>query len=251
MRASGLTAVVTGGAGGIGKATAHLLAREGADVVIGDVDDAAAEGVIASLGPAPGAIHYVRCDVMDASAIEALMEAAVAQAGGIDIVVATAGILRSTPIVQMDPALWDRVMEVNARSVFLTSKFAIPHLSARGGGAIVNMASRGGISGAAGAAAYAASKGAIIAFTKSLAAEAAPYGIRANCVCPGWVATGFNEPVIEYLGGVERQRKIVRKSVYLGREGHPEEIAECVLFLATDASSYITGQAIVLDGGRS
>jgi len=250
MRAEGLTAVVTGGAGGIGRATAHLLAREGASVVIADVAKPAGEAAVATLGPAPGGMRFVHGDVSEPADVRALMEEAAGWTGGIDVLVANAGILRAGDVVDAEPELWDRVMAVNARSCFLTAKFGIPHLRARGGGAIVNMASLGGIKGAAGLSAYAASKAAIIALTKSVAAEVAADGIRANCVCPGWIDTPFNEPVVDRLGGEERQAALVREVVPLARQGTPAEVAECVLFLATQASSYVTGQALVVDGGR-
>jgi dihydroanticapsin dehydrogenase len=245
----GLVVVVTGGAGGIGRATAHRFVREGASVFIADVDENAADEAVSTAPADLGSIEFVRCDVTDPSDVEALMRTAAAGAGGIDVVVANAGILRAVDVVDMEPESWDQVMAVNARSCFLTAKFAIPHLRARRGGAIVNMSSLGGIKGAAGLAAYAASKGAIIALTKSLAAELAPDSIRVNCVCPGWVATSFNAPVVARLGGAESQERLVREVVPLARQGTPDEVAECVYFLAT-AATYVTGQALVVDGGR-
>jgi dihydroanticapsin dehydrogenase len=140
-------------------------------------------------------------------------------------------------------------MEVNPRSCFLGAKYGLPFLVQRGGGVIVNVASLAGLKGGPGMTAYSASKGAIIAFTKALAAELAPANIRVNAMCPGWIDTPFNQPAIDFMGGREVQDRVVEQIVPLGRQGVPEEIATGMLFLASDASSYMTGQALVIDGG--
>ncbi|HZY56846.1 MAG TPA: SDR family oxidoreductase, partial [Rubrobacteraceae bacterium] len=132
---------------------------------------------------------------------------------------------------------------------FLGAKYGVPYLRERGSGSIVNIASLAGLKGGPGMSAYSASKGAIIAFTRALAMELAPDNIRVNCVCPGWIDTPFNQPAIEFMGGREEQEKMVQQMVPLQRQGIPEEIAPGILYLASDASSYMTGQARVIAGG--
>jgi dihydroanticapsin dehydrogenase len=140
-------------------------------------------------------------------------------------------------------------MRVNPRSCFLGAKYGVPYLRERGGGSIVNVSSLAGLKGGPGMTAYSASKGAIIAFTRALAEELAPDNIRANSVCPGWIDTPFNEPAIEFMGGRAQQEEMVQQTVPLKRQGRPEEIAPGILYLASDASSYVTGQELVIDGG--
>jgi dihydroanticapsin dehydrogenase len=140
-------------------------------------------------------------------------------------------------------------MSVNAKSCFLMAKYGIPHLTARGGGAIVNNASLAAVKAAPGLGAYSASKGAIVAFSKALAAEVASAGIRVNAICPGWTDTAFNGPSIAHMGGEAGLEKFVRATVPLGRLGAPEEIAAAMVFLASDDASYMTGQVLIVDGG--
>jgi len=140
---------------------------------------------------------------------------------------------------------------VNVRSCFLTSKYAVPHLKASGGGSIVTTSSLAGVKGFAGMTAYCASKGAVIAFTRALAVELASDNIRANTLCPGWVDTPFNDPVISFQGGPNAHAEIVAASVPLGREAAPPEMASWLVFLVSDEASYMTGQAINVDGGLS
>ena len=140
-------------------------------------------------------------------------------------------------------------MAVNPRSCFFGIKHAVPLMRERGGGSIINMASLAGVKGGPGLTAYSASKGAIVGFTKAVAAELAPEWIRVNCVCPGWVDTPFNQPAIDFLGGRQDQERVIKQIVPMGRQGTPEEIAPIVVYLASDGSTYTTGQALVVDGG--
>jgi len=143
-------------------------------------------------------------------------------------------------------------MAVNARSCFLAAKYGIPYLrKSTSGPAIVNMASVGGIKAPASLSAYSASKGAIIAFSKTLSSELGPEGIRVNCVAPGWIDTSFNDPVIAHMGGREAQARSVEAGVPLGRQGRSDEVAEAFLYLASDASTFVTGQTLIIDGGAS
>lgn len=231
--------VVTGGASGIGLATADLLSSKGASVVIADLVD-----------PGDGR-DFVRTDVSDAESVRSLMDEASVRLGGIDAVINVAGIQRSGAVEDLAESDWDDQFRVNVRSCFLTSKYAVPHLRAAGGGTILTTASVAGIKGFAGMTAYSASKGAVIAFTRTLAVELAADNIRANCLVPGWVNTPFNAPVISFEGGLDAHRKNIEASVPLKREADPIDMANMLTFLVSDEASYLTGQAITVDGGLS
>lgn len=249
LQLDGKLAVVTGAATGIGRETALLFAREGAAVVIGDINEEGGRQTVADIESAGGRAWFVRCDVTQATDVEELMRSAAGAMGGIDIIVNNAGAQRSGRVTEFSEEEWDLLMRVNPRSSFLGVKYGVPWLRQRGGGVIVNVASLAGLKGGPGMTAYSASKGAIVAFTKALAAELAPDNIRVNAMCPGWIDTPFNQPAIDFMGGRAAQDQVVAQIVPLGRQGTPEEIASGMLFLASDASSYMTGQALVIDGG--
>ncbi|MEZ4562233.1 MAG: SDR family NAD(P)-dependent oxidoreductase [Thermomicrobiales bacterium] len=249
MQLEGKLAVITGAATGIGRATALLFAQEGAAVAVGDINEAGARQTVADIEAAGGRAWFFPCDVTNAGDVAALFTNAAGAMGGIDVIVNNAGAQRSGRVTEFSEAEWDLLMAVNPRSCFLGAKYGVPYLMQRGGGVIVNVASLAGLKGGPGMTAYSASKGAIIAFTKALAAEVAPAKIRVNAMCPGWIDTPFNQPAIDFMGGRAVQDRVVEQIVPLGRQGVPEEIATGMLFLASDASSYMTGQALVIDGG--
>jgi len=249
-RVQGRRVVLTGAAANIGAATAELFAREGAKVVIGDIDESARATVDRITG-AGGQAWFVRTDVSKGDAMRALFEFAADTIGGIDAVINNAGVQRSSPITDMSESDWDLHMTVNARSCFLAAKYGVPYLRKGTAPAIVNMASVGGFKAPAGLSGYSASKGAIIAFTRTLASELGPEGIRVNCVAPGWVDTPFNNPIVSHMGGRSAQDEAVRAGVPLQRQGRSDEIAEAFLYLASEASSFVTGHALVIDGGAS
>jgi NAD(P)-dependent dehydrogenase (short-subunit alcohol dehydrogenase family) len=248
MRLEGKLAVITGAATGIGQATARLFVNEGARVVIADINETDGRRTVDELG-AGAAASFLRVDVSRVAEMEALMNDAADAMGGIDVIVNNAGVQRSGAVTEFDESDWDALMRVNPKSCFFGAKYGVPHLRRRGGGSIVNTASIAGLKGGPGMTAYSASKGAIVAFTKALAAELAADGIRVNSVCPGWIDTPFNQPAIDFMGGREKQQALVRASVPLGLQGTPEQVAPGIAFLASDSSSYITGQTLVIDGG--
>lgn len=249
MDLDGKLAVITGAATGIGRVTAQMFARNGAQVVIADMNESEAQKTVESINDGGGSAWFVRTDVSLAEDMQALMESAVEQMGGIDVIVNNAGAQRSGAVTDFEESEWDLLMRVNPKSCFLGAKYGVPHLRERGGGSIVNVASLAGLKGGPGMTAYSASKGAVIAFSKALASELAPDRIRVNAICPGWIDTPFNQPAIEFMGGRGKQEEVVRQIVPLQRQGTPEEIAPGILFLASEASSYMTGQALTIDGG--
>lgn len=249
MLLEGKRAIVTGAATGIGAVTAQMFAREGASVVVADINEEQARQTVAAIRDQGGDAHFVRTDVTQEADVAALMARGAEALGGLDVLFSNAGAQRSGPVTDFDQAQWDLLMAVNPRSCFFGVKHAVPLLREGGGGSIINMSSLAGVKGGPGLTAYSASKGAIVAFTKALAPELAPDGIRVNCVCPGWIDTPFNQPAIEFMGGREDQDRVVAQLVPMGRQGTPGEIAPIVVYLASDGSSYMTGQALVVDGG--
>ncbi len=244
-RMTGRRVVLTGAAANIGAAAAELLAAEGARLVIGDIDPTAQE-----VADRVGAL-FVPTDVSDASSMKEFFRAAAEHLGGLDAILNNAGVQRSAPVTETEESDWDLHMSVNARSCFLAAKFGVPILRTGVSPAIVNMASVAGFKAPAGLSAYSASKGAIIAFTRTLASELGPQGIRVNCIAPGWVDTPFNDPIVAHMGGKEAQAVMVKAGVPLQRQGRPREIAEGFVYLASDESSFVTGHVLVIDGGSS
>lgn len=247
-RLDGKTAVVTGAASGIGRAVARLFARRGASVVIADVNDAGGGETVDLITADRGIARFIHTDVQSDESVRALMKAA-GVPHGIDIVVNVAGMLRSGPVTEFALADWNDLLAVNLTSCFLTAHHGIPEIKRRGGGTIVNTASGAALKGFAGMSCYAATKGGVLAYTRALAAEVAEFGIRVNCVCPGWIDTPFNDPATEFMGGRQKVDELLAGITMLGRQSSPEEIAHTYLFLASDASSFITNQMIVADGG--
>ena len=241
--------VITGAATGIGRATALSFALNGAEIVIADINDEGGNETVSDLRDLGAKATYQRCDVSDGSAMQSLMNTAAEAMGGIDVIVNNAGLQRSGAVTEFAESEWDALMRTNPRSCFLGAKFGVPHLRDSGGGSITNVASLAGLKGGPGMTAYSASKGAIIAFSKALAEEVAGDGIRVNSVCPGWIDTPFNSPAIDFMGGKDEQAEMINQSVPLGRQGVPEEIAAAIVFLSSENSSYMTGQALVVDGG--
>jgi dihydroanticapsin dehydrogenase len=233
--------IVTGAASGIGLATVGRLRAQGALVVVADIKTPEAD-IDA---------EFIRTDVSDDPSVAGMVDHAVKLLGGLDAVVNIAGLQRSSPVEQISDDDWESQLAVNAKSVYLTTKYAVPHLRSAGGGSIVTTASMAAVKGISGLTAYSASKGAVTAFTRALAVELAADNIRCNCLCPGWTDTPFNDPVIAFQGGKEAHMEYIRKIVPLQREALPSEMAGVIAFLISDDASYMTGQNIVIDGGGS
>jgi NAD(P)-dependent dehydrogenase (short-subunit alcohol dehydrogenase family) len=244
----GKAVLITGGGGGIGRATALAFAHAGARLVLGDLDLAAAEETARLVAMAGGEAYALRCDVAEPEQAEALVQAALDRLGRLDCAVNNAGIEASQEgLARLPVATWERTIAVNLSGVFYCMRAELGAMRASGGGAIVNMASALGLVGFAGAAAYVAAKHGVIGLTKTAALEYATRGIRVNAVCPGFVAT----PMLERAGVTtdpERQTMIADLHA-MRRLGRPEEIAGAVLYLCSDAASFVTGEALVVDGG--
>jgi NAD(P)-dependent dehydrogenase (short-subunit alcohol dehydrogenase family) len=249
MRLAGKVALVTGGAAGIGRATALLLAREGAAVVVMDLDEAGAEEVVGDIGAAGGRALALAGDVSCAADCRRAVARTVEQLGRLDILFNNAGIIRRADVLETSEEEWDRAMAVNVKSVFLMSKYAIPAMARSGGGAIVNTGSGWGLVGGRNAASYCASKGAVVNLTRAMALDHGGQNVRVNCVCPGDTDTGMLRDEARQLGESEQDFVAGAADRPLGRVGRPEEVAQAVLYLVSDASSFVTGTTLVVDGG--
>jgi NAD(P)-dependent dehydrogenase (short-subunit alcohol dehydrogenase family) len=241
-------ALITGAAGGIGRVAAELFAAEGARVVIADVVDADGEAAVAGITAAGGEAAFVHADVSDAAQTEAMVDFAVDAFGRLDVMYNNAGILPGDDAgtLETPEATWDRVLAVNLKGVWLGMKFGIPALLASGGGTIVNVSSLVALVGSAvPQIAYTASKGGVLAMTRETAVEYARQGIRANVLCPGPIDTPLMRQLMSDPAWAAR--RLVH--IPMGRPGAAEEIARAALFLASDESSFMTGAALVVDGG--
>lgn len=249
MRLENKQAIVTGGAGGIGRASSLALAAEGARVAVVDLDGAAAERVAEEIRAAGGEAIAIAADVSSEPDIERVVRETKAAFGGIDVVFNNAGIIRRTTAVETTVEEWDRVFGVNVRSIFLMCKHVVPVMAAAGGGSIVNTGSGWGLKGGGQAISYCASKGAVVNMTRALAIDHGPQGIRVNSVNPGDVNTGMLREEARQLGQAEDGFLAEAADRPLRRMGEPREIASAVVWLASDESSYVTGSALVVDGG--
>jgi 3-oxoacyl-[acyl-carrier protein] reductase len=242
---AGRTALVTGGSRGIGRAACLLFGRLGARVAVAYArDEAAAREVVAALEAQGAAATALRADLARDGEAERLVDAAEQALGPLDVLVANHGIWKRAPIDAMTPAEWDETVRTNLGSVRSLCSAAAPRMAARGSGAIVLVASTAGQRGEPYYSHYAASKGGVIALTKSLGSELGPRGVRVNCVAPGWVLTDMAREAIESAPG-----DAVRRAIPLGRPGTPEEIAGPIAFLASDLAAYMHGQVLSVNGG--
>lgn len=248
-RLDGKVAVITGGASGMGEATAQLFVREGARVVIGDLQKGKGEAVAAAIGPA---CVFQAADVSSSEDVRALVKTAVDRFGKLDIMYNNAGIGGGEgSILDCTEAVFDRIIAVDLKAVWLGMKHALPYLIANGGGSIVSTASVSAFMGMPGQGAYGAAKGGVVQLTRVCAIEFADQGIRANCICPGGTATPllWANPSLTIHVEPEVIKERLANLQPIHRAGLPEDIANAALWLASDDSSFVTGQAIVVDGG--
>jgi NAD(P)-dependent dehydrogenase (short-subunit alcohol dehydrogenase family) len=247
-RLQGKVALITGAGHGQGAAGARLFAAEGAAVGVADINAENAALVVKEIEEAGGRALAIEADISDPEQVEAMVARTTEAFGGLDILYNNAGVMFPGALETYDLETWQKQWGVNVTGPFLCARFAIPYLK-RGGGAIVNTASTSGLVGEQGNVAYCTTKGAIVNFTRALALDLARDGVRVNCICPGWVETGFNDPFIEELGGDEVVVAALDAYVPMNRQGRAEEIAEVALFLASDASSLMTGAIVPVDAG--
>jgi 3-oxoacyl-[acyl-carrier protein] reductase len=246
------TAVVTGSASGFGEAIARRFAEEGARVALADVDEAGGKRVTAIIEEAGGRAAFVRTDVSRDEDVERMIDFAVQQFGGLDVLVNNAGLShRTLPMVDLPEDEYDRVFAINTKSVYLAARHAVPMLRARGGGVIVNTASIGAVAPRPGVTAYNASKGAVVTMTRGLAVELAPDRIRVNAVNPVAADTAFMKGALGVDSLPDAVRKALIAGIPLGRLTEPSDVAAAVLFLASDDAAFLTGVCLDVDGGRS
>jgi NAD(P)-dependent dehydrogenase (short-subunit alcohol dehydrogenase family) len=246
-RLDGKVCVITGGGSGIGQATAGLFAREGARVVVADIDLAAAEKTVAGIGP--GAIAE-QVDVTDQAQTEAVARRVVDRHRRIDVLFNNAGIAGVGDIVETDPELFDRVMRVNVRGVYLMARAVVPHMIEQRSGSIINMSSCIADIGLARRVSYAASKGAVLSMTKSMQVDLAPHGIRVNALMPGTILTPFVERYLkESYADPEEGMASIRKRQLSQELGKPDDVANAALYLASDESRFVMASGLIVDGG--
>jgi len=245
----GKVILITGGASGIGRATALLFAREGAAVMIADVIEEAGQAVAQEIVGNGGRALFESADVTRAADCKRMLNRVSREFGPIHVLFNNAGIIRRASILELSEEDWDRVMTVNVKSIFILSRQVIPLMAHAGGGSIINMASGWGLTGGPRAAVYCASKGAVVLLTKAMAIDHGPQNIRVNCICPGDTDTNMLRNEAQQLGESSDNFLAEAARRPLGRVGKPEEIAQAALYLASDASSFVTGTALVVDGG--
>jgi NAD(P)-dependent dehydrogenase (short-subunit alcohol dehydrogenase family) len=246
---AGKRALITGGASGIGRAMALLFAREGAAVAVVDLDEAGGEAVVGMIEDGGGQAIFVPCDVTQAQDCWRTVRQTVDELGGLDILVNNAGIIRRATVLDTTEEEWDRVMAVNVKSIFLFSKYAVPVMAQAGGGVIINTASGWGLVGGRRAVSYCASKGAVVNMTRAMALDHGEQNIRVNCICPGDTDTPMLRDEARQLGEADERFLEEAAQRPLRRVGRPEDIAQAALYLASDEASFVTGTALVVDGG--
>lgn len=250
-RVAGKSCIVTGAGSGIGKAIAHRLAEEGGRVLCADLEAETAEQTAGEITAGGGSAGHAAVDVSRAAEVDALVAQAVTRWGGVDVLVNNAGVNLPGLLHEVTDEIIDRTLDVNVKGQLYGCRAAIPHMLARGGGSIVNIASVNGLVSEPYLTVYSASKGASVMLTKGVALDYAKQGIRCNVICPGWVDTPINHAHAELLGGLGHVYDTIDSFQPIGRPGRPEEIANVALFLASDEASFMTGSVVAVDGGMT
>jgi len=243
------TVIVTGGGGGIGGATCRRFGREGARVAVFDLNYEAARKVAADIQQAGGKAEAFECDITRRSSVDAAVAAAEAKLGPIDVLVNNAGWDVFRPFTKTEPAQWDKLIAINLTGALHMHHAVLPGMSTRKAGRIVNIASDAARVGSSGEAVYAACKGGLVAFSKTIAREHARHGITVNVVCPGPTDTALFADYKEGAGSPEKLEEAFRRSIPLGRIGQPDDLPGAILFFASDDAAYVTGQVLSVSGG--
>jgi NAD(P)-dependent dehydrogenase (short-subunit alcohol dehydrogenase family) len=250
MKLQNKVALVTGAGSGIGQTTAERFAMEGAFVIVNDVSERSGLETVERIRESGGKALFLLADVTDAAAVQAMVGEAIKACSRIDILFNNAGISGVGAIHEIEPEAWDRVMSVNVRGVFLPSKYVVPHMMVRRAGTIINMSSCVAEIGLARRASYSASKGAVLALTKSMQVDYAKYNIRVNALLPGTIMTPFVEAYLERsYDDPEAAIAAIQKRQLSGQLGKPEDVANAALFLASEESSFMMGSPLYIDGG--
>lgn len=247
-------AVITGSGSGIGRGVAFVFSREGAKIIVSDLNQEGGLGTVQIIREAKGVAEFIRANVREPSEVKNLIDSTVAKFGRIDILVNNAGIALDKDIVtELSIEEWDLVLNTNLRSVFLGCKYAIPYMIKQGGGSIINTSSVSGFAPARNLSSYCASKAGILILTKAMSADFGKFNIRINCVCPGEILTPMSES--GFKAAKVADRKAFEKEILalypLGRFGTPEDVGKAMLYLASDDANWVTGEALVVDGGAT
>jgi Dehydrogenases with different specificities (related to short-chain alcohol dehydrogenases) len=250
MRLKDKIALITGSGSGIGRSSALLFAREGATVVVNDLSVENGEKTVEDIHREGGNAWFIRADVTEPQEVQAMVDEIIRKHGRLDILFNNAGISGVGALHEVEPDAWDRVVRVNIRGVYLPCKYAIPHMMERRSGTIINMSSALAEIGLARRASYAATKGAVLALTKSMQVDYAPYNIRVNALLPGTIMTPFVENYLRTsYDNPEEAIEGIKKRQLSGELGRPEDVARAALFLASDESSFVMGSPLYVDGG--
>ncbi|MCQ4332174.1 SDR family oxidoreductase [Natronomonas sp. F2-12] len=251
MRFENETVLITGAGAGIGRETALRIADEGGFVVVTDVDEDGGDGTVEAIEDAGGEAVFQELDVTDADAFEAVVATATEEYG-LDGLVNNAGVIQSPADTEdVSESTFEHVIDVNVRGVWNGCRAALPRFKSQGGGSIVNVGSLASFLGLPKQSAYSLSKGAVMNFTRSVAAEAGSEGVRANAVCPGFVETSMGEAYFESMPDPEKAKERAKRQYPLGRLARPGEVADAIAFLLSEEASFITGHGLVVDGGYS
>lgn len=250
MRLEGKVTLITGSGSGIGKASALLFGQEGATVIVNDLDEEKGKETVSEITAAGGKAAYYKADVTNPEQVKAMVDGILAEFGRIDVLFNNAGISGVGMLHEIEPDAWDRVMRVNIRGVYLPSKYVLPHMMERRSGNIINMSSCIAEIGLARRASYSATKGAVLALTKSMQVDYAPYNIRVNALLPGTILTPFVENYLRTsYEDPEAGLASIRSRQLSGDLGRPEDVAKAALFLASDESKFMMGSPLYIDGG--